>query len=165
MRRLLWLGSIVATATAACVAGAVRATWRASTHDTEELIWPDVRERQIVHLQTLSARLRSYAGAHHGALPSNLTALTNSLPGVERRLVTWLVVDLWSTPVAYEPTGAAFTLRSAGPDRAWNTGGDLAETAEWPYTAWRRPSRDAVPRSTDTLRARVYKVRPGAPPA
>ena len=168
MRKLLRVGFIVAAATVAVVvvfvAVAIRSAVKASTHDTEEVLWPDVRERQFVHLQLLSARLRTYAHAHNGALPSDLAALTNSLPQVERSLVTPLVVDLWGTAVAYEPTGAAFTLRSAGPDRAWRTTDDLAETAEWPYATRARPSRDdTTSRPADTLRARVRKRPAGAP--
>ena len=167
MRKLLRVGCIVAAATVAVVVGfvavAVRAAVKASTHDTEEILWPDVRERQFARLGFLSARLRTYAHAHNGALPSDLAALTNSLPQVERSLVTPLVIDLWGTPVAYEPTGAAFTLRSAGADRTWRTTDDLAETAEWPYTTWARPSRyDTTSRPADTLRARVRKRRAGA---
>ena len=36
------------------------------------------------------------------------------------------VVDLRGTPVLFEPIGpVSFTLRSAGPDRAWRTADDV----------------------------------------
>jgi hypothetical protein len=168
MRRLLWAGSIV-SATAAVVAGAVvaaaLATRSVATHDTEDLLWPDVRERQSAHLQLLSGRIRGYAGTHRGALPSDLIALTRLFPSDEHGAVSRLVVDLWGTPIVYEPIGAVFTVRSAGPDRAWHTADDLAETAGTTFDARpRRSGYDSRLRSADSLRAGARKASPTVPP-
>ena len=107
----------------------------ASSADTEEGLWPDPRERQGVRLQFLSSRIQLYASRHNGELPTDLAALANSVPSGERVSETRLFIDVWGRPVTYEPTGTMFTLRSAGPDGAWRTGDDLAETASAPDNA------------------------------
>ena len=132
MRRLFWAACIVA-GTAAFGAGAlwiaVLEASKASTHDTEEVLWPDVMERQSTRLQILSGHIRGYAAAHSGLLPPGLGVFMLSFSHDERPSVARLLVDVWGMPVEYEPVGAVFNVRSAGPDRTWSTPDDLSETA------------------------------------
>jgi hypothetical protein len=94
--------------------------------DSEVDLFPDPREREGFRLQSLRNAAQGYAGAHDGRFPSDLQTLIRWIPAEERAAVAGWTVDLWRTPVLYEPFGpASFSVRSAGADRAWRTDDDV----------------------------------------
>ena len=115
-------------ASASGVAVAVLEDVRAGSTDSLEELFPDPRERQGFRFAELHNRTLSYATSHNGALPADLTTLASSFPSSDS-VMARLGVDLWGTPIVYKRIGTVFTLQSAGPDRAWHTGDDIAETA------------------------------------
>ena len=126
VRRALWAGFAVGVTLAGAAAAGLRAALSASIIDREEDLWPDPRERQGFRLESLRNAVQSYASDHDGALPSDLVTLIRWIPIEQRASVAGWVLDLWRTPVLYEPIGqASFTLRSAGADRAWRTIDDV----------------------------------------
>lgn len=82
--------------------------------DTEETLWPDPRDREGLHLRTLSRQLQAYA-RDHGALPDSLSVLGAEISRP----------DEWGTAIRYEHTTAVLDLRSAGPDRRFGTTDDI----------------------------------------
>ena len=86
----------------------------ALTSDTEETLWPDPHDRQVVHRRGLSGRLQGYA-RDHGTLPDSLGDLGTPL----------VRPDEWGTPIQYERAGPILRLRSAGPDRGFGTLDDI----------------------------------------
>ena len=131
MRRLLRVGLAILLAVAVLASVMVVAFLRAlkaSHPDTLENLFPDPRERQGIFFGELHNRTLAFAASHNGALPADLTTLANSFPSSDR-VMARLGVDLWGTPIIYKRIGTVFILQSAGPDRAWHTGDDIAETA------------------------------------
>lgn len=103
------------TALAAAVVGLLWAGSRATVIvDTEETLWPNPRDREGVHLRTLSAQLQAYA-RDHGTLPENLSVLSTAISRP----------DEWGTAIRYEHTGEILDVRSAGPDRRFGTSDDI----------------------------------------
>jgi hypothetical protein len=94
--------------------------------DTIEDIWPDARDREAIWLGALSGRLQAYARDHR-SLPDSLEDLGRDV----RRL------DEWATPIRYSHRGPVLTLRSAGPDRVFDTIDDIEERAGTTYESKR----------------------------
>ena len=86
----------------------------ATVVDTEEMLWPDPRDRTAVHLGALSHALQAYA-QEHGELPATLAAVP---PPLNR-------ADEWGGEIRYHRDGPVFSLRSAGPDRQFGTPDDI----------------------------------------
>lgn len=129
MRQALSVGFAVALLLAS-IAREVLRELSAGNGDTEENLWPDPRQREGFRLETVRNAIRHYAGDHRGALPADLTTLTHWVPSDERRAMAHWIVDVWGTPILYEQGGPLFTLRSAGPDRAWRTADDVVLSGE-----------------------------------
>jgi len=135
-------GKVLVAAGAVLVAGLGLVAWMATTviADTDEDIWPDLRDRQGVYLRDLSRSLQAYA-RDHGALPESLGAL----PGLRSQ------ADLWGTQIVYERDGDVLTLRSAGPDRVVGTADDLLERDGATYAS-KRALNDTVRDTTGGTR-------------
>lgn len=82
--------------------------------DTEETLWPDPRDRQMVHLGALSRRLQGWA-RDHDSLPESPSTLGYPLNRA----------DEWGTAILYQRSGPVLLLRSAGPDRRFGTSDDI----------------------------------------
>lgn len=82
--------------------------------DTEETLWPNPRDREGVHLRTLSMQLQAYV-RDHGMLPESLSVLGAAISRP----------DEWGTAIRYEHMGEILDLRSAGPDRRFGTSDDI----------------------------------------
>ena len=82
--------------------------------DTEEMLLPDPRGREVVRLRALSGRLQAYARDHR-VLPERLSVLGAEISRP----------DEWGTAIRYARTGAVLDLRSAGPDRRFSTTDDI----------------------------------------
>jgi hypothetical protein len=94
--------------------------------DTEEMLLPDPRGREVVHLRALSGQLQAYA-RDHGVLPERLSILGAEISRP----------DEWGTAIRYEHTGAVLDLRSAGPDRRFGTTDDIVERGGTTYASKR----------------------------
>ena len=126
MRRALWAGFAVAAILAGAAVNMRHVAMSGTTYDSEEDLWPDPRERAGFRLQSLRNAVQGYAGDHRGVFPPNLETLIRWIPSEERAAVASWTVDLWGTPVRYEPFDpTSFTVRSAGADRAWRTADDV----------------------------------------
>ena len=89
---------------------------------------------QLSNLRSLDSALLVYA-LDHGGLPTTeqgLKVLYDA--GIVDPLRK--PVDYWGTPYRYRRSGAAYDLRSAGPDKTFNTEDDLTPRSACPRRGW-----------------------------
>ena len=150
LKRVLWVVLVVGVTLAAARAALIHEVRSSGTSDSEEDLWPDPREREGFRLGGLRNALYGYAGANADTLPADLLTLVGWIPTESRAAVASWTVDLWGTPVYYEPVGRlAFTLRSAGADRAWRTADDV-----FVFEARTTPGSADTPRSDSASASR-----------
>jgi len=125
VRKALWVGFTLISLAAPALGRLIVMSSGANV-DSEEDLFPDPREREGFRLQSLRNAIQGYAGAHDGKFPSDLQTLIRWIRTEERASVAGWTVDLWGTPVLYEPFGpASFKVTSPGADRALRTADDV----------------------------------------
>jgi hypothetical protein len=110
---------LIAVVALLAIAALIYLSSRVVVVDTEEDLWPDPRARQMVHMGVLSRRLQA-AARYDGRLPDSLAEFWPS-----DTTITSFAVDLWSTQLLYQHRETVFVLRSAGPDRRFDTMDDI----------------------------------------
>lgn len=91
--------------------------------DSEEDLIPNPVERTLNRLYMLRSSVR-FLQARHGVLPTTIDELVKE-SGMDLRM------DAWATPIRYTTVSTRFELRSAGPDRVFETSDDLVATRTW----------------------------------
>jgi len=95
-------------------------SYRRPVSDTDLELWPDPRDRTSVRLERLLGILEQFS-AREGRIPRTLA---EAIPAVRFDAMI-LDPDGWGTSFRYIPAAHDFDLRSAGPDRQFDTGDDV----------------------------------------
>jgi hypothetical protein len=123
-----WIGATVLTAAIIVLL----ALWWLQAHpvaDTEESLYPDLRDRTAVRMRTVTVFVERYYD-RTGRVPSEFRDLGLVLKSGAS--VDSLGVDAWATGLRMERTDSTVTLVSAGPDRAFGNSDDIR-------LVWKRP--------------------------
>lgn len=110
-----WIGATV-------FVGLIAFLWilGSSSHDTEDVVFRDPRDRTNLRMHLLQTYIDSLGSL--GQLPSTVQELTSDLVRDHRAN---LRVDAWDRPFTFTRSGEGYEVRSAGPDGNVGTADDL----------------------------------------